>query len=152
MTLISTWLCDRKTALDTDRFSSLGLLILRLFLGLTMAFGHGWGKLTNFSEVATQFPDPFGIGLGLTLGLVVFAEFFCSLALALGVATRAAAIPLIITMATAAFVIHADDPFATKEKALLYLVAYVVILIAGPGRYALDALCCGSNRKERAGN
>jgi putative oxidoreductase len=150
MTLVVNWLCDRKTALDTNRSVSIGLLIMRLFLGLTMAFGHGWGKLTNFSEVATQFPDPFGIGLGLTLGLVVFAEFFCSLALALGVATRAAVIPLIIAMGTAAFVIHADDPFATKEKALLYLVSYVAILIAGPGRYALDALCCNSNTKKRA--
>jgi len=142
MTLVVNWLCGCETESDPGRYNSIGLLILRVSLGLTMAFGHGWDKLTNLSQVAQQFPDPFGIGSGLSLGLVVFAEFFCSLALALGVATRAAVIPLIITMVTAAFMIHADDPFATREKALLYLVPYMAILIAGPGRYALDTLWC----------
>jgi putative oxidoreductase len=77
------------------------------------------------------------------LGLTVFAEFFCALALALGLLTRAAVIPLIVTMLTAAFVILGDDPFGKKELALLYLVPFVTILIVGPGRFSLDRLLSG---------
>lgn len=83
----------------------------------------------------------------------MFAEFFCSLALALGLATRAALIPLIITMATAVLMIHGGDPFAKQEHALLYLVPYVAILIAGPGRYSVDRicrLCKGKDNEKRA--
>lgn len=56
MTAILNWLCGCKTKIDTDRNSSIGLLVLRVFLGLTMAFSHGWGKLTNFSEIARSSP------------------------------------------------------------------------------------------------
>ena len=56
MTTIVNWLLGRETEFDPGRNSSVGLLILRVFLGLTMAFGHGWGKLTNFSQVAVSGP------------------------------------------------------------------------------------------------
>ncbi len=134
------------------RSGSIGLLILRVSVGLMMAFGHGLGKLTGFGENAAQFPDPLGIGSGVTLALMVFAEFFCSLALVVGLATRAAAIPLIIAMAVAVLVVHSDDPFSTKEKALLYLIPFLAILFTGPGRYSLDALWHCRTGKEGAGN
>jgi putative oxidoreductase len=42
-------------------------------------------------------------------------------------------------MVVAAFMRHADDPFATKEKALLFLVIYIALLFTGSGRFGLDA-------------
>ena len=105
-----------------------------------MAYGHGWGKLAGFGERAAKFTDPYGLGGELSLGLAVFAEFFCSIALALGLLTRIAVVPLMITMLTAVLIIHADDPWGRKEMAVLYLVPFVTILIAGPGRYSVDRL------------
>jgi putative oxidoreductase len=78
------------------------------------------------------------MGVTLSLVLAVFAEFFCSLFLIAGLATRLAAIPLIVTMSVAAFIVHAEDAFGVKEMALLYLVIYVVLLIAGAGKYSID--------------
>ena len=49
-----------------------------------------------------------------------------------------AAIPAAITMFVAAFVVHFDDPIGTKEKALLYLFAFLVILLSGAGKFSLD--------------
>lgn len=106
-----------------------------------MAATHGWEKLINFSAKAAEFPDPLGVGPVISLGLCVFAEFFCSSAILLGFATRWATIPAIINIAVAAFVIHGHDPFEKKEKAILYLIGYVVIALLGPGKYAL-----GKNR------
>jgi putative oxidoreductase len=60
--------------------------------------------------------------------------------LVLGLFTRYASIPSIIAMLVAVFVAHADDPFKEAEHAFLYLIAYIVILFTGPGKYSLDAL------------
>lgn len=118
----------------------LGLLILRLAAGGLM-LTHGTPKLIKLFEGGEiQFADTFGLGMGITLALVVFAEFICSVLIILGLGTRLAAIPLIITMFTAAFVIHAADPFQRKEMAILYLIMYVVIAITGPGKHSLDYL------------
>lgn len=118
--------------------TNLGLLLLRLMFGLSMLFGHGWGKLVNFSDRMDSFADPLGITSPFSLGAVVFAEVICSALLTLGFMTRIALIPLIFTMAIAAFVIHGSDPFGQKEMALLYLVAYAGLFLTGPGKYSLD--------------
>jgi putative oxidoreductase len=115
-----------------------GLLFLRISIAALM-LSHGIPKLLMlFGSQEISFADPFGIGQTATLTLVVFAEVICSLLIALGLATRLAAFILLFTMAFAFFVIHAEDPFQTKELALIYLVVYTFICIIGGGKYALD--------------
>lgn len=43
-------------------------------------------------------------------------------------------IPMIFTMAMAFFVIHSQDAFAVRELALVYLVVFVLMYIAGAGQ------------------
>ncbi len=118
----------------------LGLLLLRVAFGAALIGAHGWGKLMGFAERASRFPDPLGIGSELSLGLAVFAEVFCALALILGIAARPAAAVLTALFAVAFFVVHGGDPFGEKEKAFLFLAASVVLLLTGPGRYSLGKL------------
>lgn len=124
---------------DKDSLTSVALFVLRLAAGVFM-LTHGWQKLSNFEMLSAVFPDPIGWGSGLSLGMIVFAEFFCSILLILGLFTRLSTIPLIIGMGVAAFVIHGADPFAAKELSLLYLFMYVVLLIAGAGKISVDYL------------
>ncbi|WP_215225332.1 DoxX family protein [Echinicola shivajiensis] len=121
------------------------LLILRLSAA-GMMMTHGWSKIANFSEYLTKFSDPIGLGPAVSLQLAIFAEFFCAILLALGFMSRWVLIPLIITMMTAAFIVHADDPFGGKEKALLFLVIFVVLLFTGPGKISMDAQINKKNR------
>jgi len=137
---ILDWVTSREAIASSSTTTSLGLLVLRAWLGLDMAFAHGLGKLTAYSSNAASFADPLGLGSALSMALAVFAEFFCSLALALGVFTRAAVIPLITTMLVAALIVHADDPFQRKELAFLFLGSYLTVLITGPGKYSLDRI------------
>lgn len=139
MKRIWDWLRGNSGAVESKGVSA-GLLVMRVGSGLMMAFAHGWGKLSNFGELSGKFADPFGLGMTLSLSFTVLAEFFCALTVALGLFTRGTVIPLIITMATAAFIIHGDDPFGRKEKALLYVVIFLTLLLTGPGRYSLDQM------------
>jgi putative oxidoreductase len=121
-----------------DSRAGWGLFVLRVSVGGFMLFGHGLKKLMAFGELSSRFSDPLGVGSQASLSLAVFAEVFCAAALILGLATRWAAIPLIVTMLVAAFLVHTADPWAKKEFALLYLIPFLTLLIAGPGRAALD--------------
>lgn len=122
---------------------NLGLLVLRMALGGSMLLAHGWGKLVGFSAHAAQFPDPLGVGSKFSLGLTVFAEFFCSAFVVLGILTRWSLLPLIVTMAVACFVIHASDPFSSKELSFLYLCGFVGLWLSGPGRWSVDHMILG---------
>lgn len=105
-----------------------------------MLFGHGLGKLMGFGQLAPVFPDPLGIGTTASLAAAVFAEVFCSACIMLGISTRFAAVPLIGTMLTAAFLVHTMDPWPKKEFPLLYAVCFATLMLTGPGRISLDGL------------
>lgn len=117
---------------------SLSLLFLRIVAGGFM-LTHGYGKfLMLIGDGPIQFADPIGIGVTASLVLTVFAEFLCSIFLIFGVATRFSAIPLLITMLVAALIVHAPDAFVRKELPLLYAAIYLIIALAGAGKYSID--------------
>lgn len=120
--------------------ASSALLILRLAFGGLMVMLHGWPKLEKLLAGNTQFADPLGIGSELSLLLAALAEFVAGLLVSLGIATRGALVPLILTMVVAVFVQHSADPLAKKELGLLYLAAYCALFLAGPGRYSVSSL------------
>lgn len=127
--------------LSKEKQTDLVLLILRITFGGSMIIGHGWGKLMRlFSGEPIEFGDPYGIGPTASLILATFAEFLCSVLVMLGLFTRLSVIPLIITMLTVVFVVHLGDEYGRVEKGILFLMAYIAILIGGPGRYSLDAI------------
>ena len=112
------------------------LLVARVVFALLLAV-HGWQKLQGFEQMAGQFPDPLGLGSSLSLSLAIFAELFCSLALMLGVLSRMALLPMIFTMCIAFFVTHGGS-LAEGELAFVYLVAFILLFSAGPGRFSVD--------------
>lgn len=114
------------------------ILLLRIAGGGFM-LAHGIPKLLKlFGSEPIQFADPFGLGPAFTLGLTVFAEVLCAAFILIGFKTRAATIPLIITMLVAALVIHGADPFKKKELALIYLAIYGALFFFGSGKYSVD--------------
>jgi len=135
---VSRWL-DPLPEAWRGRTEDLALLLLRLGFGGIMIYGHGWAKLTGFSELVAEFPDPLGVGSAASLGLAVFAEVFCAAAVVLGLLTRWSLVPLVATMVVAVFVVHAEDPFQRQELGLLYLFGYAALWLKGPGRWSVDA-------------
>ena len=122
-----------------SRKVNITLLVLRVGIGLLM-LGHGIPKIHMLISGDIQFPSVMGMSPTISLALAVFSEVVCSILLLIGLLTRYAAIPLILTMLTAVLVIHGDDPFAKQELGILYLIVYSALFMLGSGKFSFDAI------------
>jgi len=125
--------------------ADLGFSILRVAIGLMMAFGHGLGKVPPaegfvkaVGSLGFPLPEAFAWAAGLS-------ELVGGLLIAAGLFTRPASLFLAVTMSVAAFLRHGADPLfsregPSKELALVYLAAAIAFLLAGSGRFGIDAL------------
>lgn len=132
--------------------TDLALLVLRVWIGASMLLLHGWTKVSGYEALLKRWKDPIGIGNEASLWLAIFGEIACSALLILGLFTRFAALGLAITMAVAFFLVHkmALKGGFSGELAFMYLAGFVAILLAGPGRFALDKKSGGAKRPRSA--
>lgn len=124
-----------------------GLLVLRVWIGLTMLLVHGLDKLAHFHKYAPHFVNFLGLGPEASLCLSIFAEFFASALLVLGLVTRFAALVLVINMCVAFFVVMKGHPTGPGELPFVYLMTYVTLFFAGPGKFSLDKFVFGKHSK-----
>ncbi|MDB4292474.1 DoxX family protein [Maribacter sp.] len=122
--------------MNNTLLKDIGLAVLRIGASAMMLV-HGYGKLLKLIN-GEGFANPIGIGETPSLFLTVIGEFVCPILIIIGLKTRLAAIPTIITMVVAAFVVHGADPFQKKELALVYLLLFAVIALVGPGKFSID--------------
>ena len=116
----------------------LGLLILRVFSGLSLAYAHGWSKVPPddaFVKTVTSVGFPAEMAY-----LTMLTEFFGGLALAAGLLTRPVALAMVINFAVAGFMAHAADPYVRKELPFLFLAVSTMFLCTGGGRASVDYL------------
>ena len=141
-----------------DATASIGLVVLRVGIGLLMLLGHGIPKVQSFADKKDGFPVPDFFPLSymsnpVSLMATIGAEVGCAVLLILGLCTRPAAFILAFTMTVAAFHIHASGPWfggpGSKELALLYLVPAIAILLSGAGSLSLDAAIDKGGRRRR---
>jgi putative oxidoreductase len=128
--------------------TGLGLLVLRLFFGLTMLLHHGLDKLDKFNTLASGFPDPLGVGHKVSLALTLFAEVVAAALLTVGLLTRFAALVLAFEMGVAFTQIHKmtlGGP-VPGEFAFVYFGAYLTLLLAGAGKISLDKVFFGKSK------
>jgi putative oxidoreductase len=116
---------------------NLALLAVRIVVSVMM-LTHGGPKFMRLLDGNLKFGDPIGIGSELSFVLVVFAEFFCSILVIIGLGTRLAIFPLLITMLVALLVRHAGDPIADHMNIVAYIATYVILFFTGSGRYSLE--------------
>jgi putative oxidoreductase len=124
----------------TGPLGDVGLLLLRLFAGLALAFAHGINKLPPAEGFVNRiggfgFPAP-----ELFAWMAGLAEFGGGILLAAGLLTRPVAAVIVINMIVAVVFGHAGDPFGRRELALMFLFVALLYLFVGAGRYAVDTL------------
>jgi putative oxidoreductase len=122
-----------------SRATDLGLLFLRVFSGFALALAHGWGKIPP----SQGFVGMIG-GMGMPAPMVfawlaALAEFGGGLLIALGLLTRPASFLVVGHFVFVVFLAHAGDAFGDRELPLFFLVSALLFLLAGAGRYSVDA-------------
>ncbi len=123
----------------SDWAFNLGMLLLRIGGGALM-IPHGYNKLVHFSEMKNSFMNFLGLGSMLSLILVIFAEFFCSMFAILGLFTRLTVIPLVFEMGFAIFKVNKGDIFGEGSSAALFLSCFLVLMLCGPGKASVDGM------------
>jgi len=126
-----------------------GLLLIRLMIGILMAF-YGYEKLIHFNEMATsdfwsKNINFLGMSGAVPLSLTIFAELFCSLLLIIGLFSRFSLLVLGFCMAYIFLVVFpmqilskGDNGFEFNS-AFTYFIIYMGLLFTGVGKYSLDA-------------
>lgn len=129
-----------------DRLQPLGLLVLRVVLGVIM-IGHGCGKV--FGGLHHHAEVVHSLGLPAWLGYVSsFVEFFGGILLVVGFVTRCAAIAVCINMLVAVFKVHFHNGLLGQGgyQFPLSLAAMAFALIfTGPGPMALEWVFSGGS-------
>lgn len=129
---------------------SVGLLLLRMTAGTSMAF-YGYDKLGHFADQAhSDFWEKqvnfLGHGGPFSLSLTIFAEFFCSLFLILGLFTRLSLVPLLFCMGYIVAILDHYELVSAGEHgyelnhAFNYFVIYFFLFLSGPGKWSIDKL------------
>ncbi|MCX6139543.1 MAG: DoxX family protein [Candidatus Kapabacteria bacterium] len=114
--------------------------LMRIFLGVLL-ISHGSDKVFNGMDkmiaelTALGWPMPT-----LQAFLAAYIEFAGGVLLIVGLLTRPAAVAVSVLFSIIYFVFSAADPFARKEKALIFLVLAVYVFLTGPGKASVDAL------------
>jgi len=141
-----TGLHDRFFAL-VSLLQSPFLLLVRLYWGWQL-IESGWGKLHNLEKVTEFFTS---LNLPMPAQMATFiscVEFFGGLFLAIGLFSRMTALVLTINMIMAyvtadreALLSFFSDPDKFSAAApYVFLVASLIILIFGPGKFCVDYL------------
>jgi putative oxidoreductase len=119
----------------------LALLLGRLAIGL-LFLATGWGKVNDLAQV-TEFFSTLHIPFpALNAVLVGYSELICGAAIVLGLLTRLATLPLIVSMFVAILTARLGDVEGVLDLIALeeftYLVVLAMLLILGPGRVSGD--------------
>jgi len=137
---------DKTFALIT-RLQSPFLLLVRLYWGWQLA-QSGWGKLHNLANV-TEFFTSLNLPMPAQMAIFISClEFFGGILFALGLFSRMISLILTINMFMAyitadreAFRSFFSDPDKFSAAApYVFLIASLIVLIFGPGKFCLDYL------------
>jgi putative oxidoreductase len=139
-----------KLGSSTPSAEALGLALVRFGFGISLSFAHGLGKLTNAEGFVAGLAKNGFPAASLFGWAAILSEFVGGLLLAFGLLSRVAALFVLGTMGVAAFYVHAADPYQRKELALAYALVAIAVLVAGPGRFSLDALLFGQRPRTTA--
>lgn len=118
----------------------LGLLILRLFLGLRLVYGvvdnvFSWEHMLAFSSFleANGFPVPLVSAI-----VSVYAQFICGLMVLVGFKTREAALVLVINFIPALLLhVNAGDSVEAITPALAMFFVSLSLVFLGGGKFAI---------------
>ncbi len=126
-----------------ERLAWLAPLLGRLAVGL-LFLSTGWGKVHSLDKV-TKFFTELKIPMPALNAVVVgYSELVCGALLVIGLCTRLATVPLIVSMVVAILTAKLADIHGLFDLVgadeFTYLCVLMMLAVIGPGQASLDAL------------
>lgn len=128
-----------------QKLNWLPVLLARISLGSVFILS-GWGKLHSlanvtefFTELGIPFPEINAVFVGAT-------EFGCGLLILLGLFTRLASVPLIITMTVAIITAKRSEINSFTDvlgfEEFVYIAIFIWFIVNGAGKVSIDNVLC----------
>ena len=127
-------------------FTNMARLFMRLFTGV-MFMQFGIRQIAQFNELALSFPSVFGMGAEVSLLVMILIEIICSTLIILGLFTRFAIIPPMVSMVIAECVliqelmVQTNVTFQSSQiifLPIMFIGIFLFMMLAGPGKISLD--------------
>ncbi|MGA2447257.1 MAG: DoxX family protein [Polyangiaceae bacterium] len=151
---MNRWVLQIDRALEIVRkLDWVALGVARWTVGLEF-ISTGWGKVHHLDRVASFFGELGIPAPGANALLASFTELVCGTLLVVGLGSRLAACPLVVTMVVAIVTAKRDELHGVTDLVGLVEWTYIAILgivaVLGPGAASLDALISKALRKSNS--
>ena len=127
------------------------LLVARLTVGVEFV-STGWGKVHNLAKVTAYFGELGIPAPGLNATFASFTELICGSLLVIGLGSRLAACPLIVTMIVAIITAKKDELHGVTDLVgfveWTYIAILLVVAVFGPGIASVDTFVARALRKD----
>ncbi len=134
---------SQKMLVLAKKLDWVALLVARLTVGILFV-STGWGKVHSLDKVTDFFAELHIPAPGFNAVLASYTELVCGALLVIGLASRLASIPLVVTMVVALVTAKATEihglPDLFGEVEWTYLAILLVITALGPGALSVDTL------------
>ena len=140
----------QRLLLRTTGFSytNMARLFMRLFVGI-MFLQFGIRHWVNYDALVDHFPTVLGLESSLCLQLMIINEIVCSTLIIIGLMTRLATVPPMLSMIAAEYYILHDmipanvamyglDSTDPGYLPIMFIGIYCFLWLAGPGKISLD--------------
>lgn len=141
--------------MHSDTLKDTGKLLFRIYIGVTLMYFHGYGKLTGGIETWTKLGSNMSkLGIDFMPAfwgfMSMFAEFFIPVFIIIGLFFRPASLILAINMLVA-MISHLSklDPWYKVEYPMTLLAISILFLFIGPGNFSFDSYLKRKKRRNR---
>ena len=117
-----------------------GPLFVRLVVGFVLVYGtqdnvFSHERMLEFRDFLAARRVPYPL---VSAQLSAYAQFVCGILFAIGLATRPAALLMVINFVAALLIAHLDAPLDAARLALCMLFSSLFLLFHGPGKLSVD--------------
>jgi putative oxidoreductase len=125
-----------------EKYKEYGVIFIRLIVGFHLIYGtqdnvFSYARMEEFADFLSARGMPFPL---FSAFLSAYAQFICGVLFIVGLATRYAAVVMIINFIAALIIAHIGDTYPNMFPALMMLAAACFFLLHGPGKLSVDSI------------
>jgi putative oxidoreductase len=126
----------------SEKYKEYGVIFIRLIVGFHLIYGtqdnvFSYARMEEFAGFLSLRGVPFPL---VAAFLSAYAQFICGILFIVGLATRYAAVVMIINFIAALIIAHIGDTYPNMFPALMMLAAACFFVVHGAGKLSVDSL------------